>query len=312
MASSLAPFLVKGKTAIVTGAGSVGINLCFASLLLSRGCNVVFADLGLRPEAKAITDKYSQKSSGQPRAFFQKTDVTNWNQLSKMFKVAQEEFGGTDLVCPGAGVFEPGWSNFWHPPGSSGSKDSVEGDRYASLDINLTHPIRTSQLAISAFLSQQSKATPQNPKRIVMISSVAGQGASLLVPLYHAAKHGVVAFTRSLAGLDDKFGIRVNACCPGIIKTPLWTDNPDKMRYFDEEKDLWATPEEVAEAMLTLVEDEEMVGGTILEIGHDVKRVVPIFNNPGPKGAATSISGSAELINEVYDTVATEGWGKSG
>ncbi|CAD0086960.1 unnamed protein product [Aureobasidium mustum] len=159
-------------------------------------------------------------------------------------------------------------------------------------------------------MSQQSKATLQNPKRIVMISSVAGQGASLLVPLYHAAKHAVVGFTRSLAGLDEKFGIRVNACCPGIIKTPLWTDNPDKMRYFDEEKDLWATPEEVAEAMLKLVEDEEMVGGTILEIGHETTRVVPMFNNPGPKGAATSITGSVELINEVYDAVATEGWGK--
>ncbi|KAK6005103.1 hypothetical protein QM012_007882 [Aureobasidium pullulans] len=309
MAAKLAPFLVKGKTAIVTGAGS-GINLCFASLLLSRGCNVVFADLGLRPEAKAITDKYSQKSAGQPRAFFQKTDVTNWKQLSRMFEVAQEEFGGTDLVCPGAGVFEPKWSNFWHPPGSSESKDDVYGDRYASLDINLTHPIRTSQLAISAFLSQQSKASPQNPKRIVMISSVAGQGASLMVPLYHAAKHGVLGFTRSLAGLDERFGIRVNACCPGIIKTPLWTDNPDKMKYFDEDRDLWATPEEVAEAMLTLVEDEEMVGGTVLEIGHKVTRVVPMFNNPGPKGDATSISGSRDLIQEVYDSLETEGLGK--
>lgn len=288
-----------------------GINLCFASLLLSRGCNVVFADLGLRPEARAITDKYSQKSKDQPRAFFQKTDVTNWKQLSRMFEVAQEEFGGTDIVCPGAGVFEPKWSNFWHPPGSSESKDSLDGDRYATLDINLTHPIRTSQLAISAFLSQKSKASPHNPKRIVMISSVAGQGASLTVPLYHATKHGVVAFTRSLASLDEKFGIRVNACCPGIIKTPLWTDNPDKMRYFKEDKDLWATPEEVAEAMLTLVENEEMVGGTILEIGSNVSRVVPMFNNPGPNGAATSVSGSRDLSDEIFDSLETEGWGKS-
>lgn len=81
----------------------LGINLAFSSLLLSRGCNVVFADLGLRPEAKAITDKYSGFSSG-PRAIFQKTDVTDWTQLSKMFEVAEKEFGGTDLVCPGAGM----------------------------------------------------------------------------------------------------------------------------------------------------------------------------------------------------------------
>ncbi|KAI5196460.1 NAD(P)-binding protein [Aureobasidium subglaciale] len=310
MVSETTPFVVKGKTAIVTGAGS-GINLCFAALLLSRGCNVVFADLGLRPEAQAIADQYSQKSTGQPRAIFQKTDVTDWTQLSRMFEVAKEEFGGVDLVCPGAGVFEPNWSSFWNPPGTPESKDSIDGDRYASLDINLTHPIRASQLAIQVFLSQQSRASPQNPKRIVMISSVAGEGASLLVPLYCAAKHAIIGFTRSLAGLDEKFGIRVTACCPGIIKTPLWTDNPDKMKYFDETKDLWATPEEVAETLLTLVEHEEMVGGTILEVGHKVTRNVPMFNNPGPKGAALAASGQPALIEGLLDSLAEESWGKS-
>ncbi|KAG2161427.1 hypothetical protein VTO58DRAFT_110111 [Aureobasidium pullulans] len=310
MALTFAPFLLKGKTAIVTGAGS-GINLAFSSLLLSRGCNVVFADLGLRPEAKAITDKYSGFSSG-PRAIFQKTDVTDWTQLSKMFEVAEKEFGGTDLVCPGAGIFEPNWSNFWHPPGSSESKDSIEGGRYASLDINVTHPIRVSQLAITAFLSHQAsgRASRENPKRIVMISSVAGEGASLLVPIYCASKHAIIGFTRSLAALDEKFGIRVNACCPGIIKTPLWTDNPDKMKYVDQKKDVWATPEEVAEAMLKLVEDEDMVGGTILEVGHEQTRIVPMLNNPGPKGAAISVSGTPGLIDGVFESLSEEGWGK--
>jgi len=44
---------VQGKTAIVTGAGS-GINLSFASLLLGKGCSVVFADIALRPEAQEV------------------------------------------------------------------------------------------------------------------------------------------------------------------------------------------------------------------------------------------------------------------
>ncbi|THY11678.1 NAD(P)-binding protein [Aureobasidium pullulans] len=290
MASTLAPFLLKGKTAIVTGAGS-GINLAFSSLLLSRGCNVIFADLGLRPEAKAITDKYSESSSG-PRAIFQKTDVTDWTQLSKMFEVAEKEFGDTDLVCPGAGIFEPNWSNFWHPPGSPESKDSIDGGRYASLDINVTHPIRVSQLAISAFLSHQAsgRASRENPKRIVMISSVAGEGASLLVPIYCASKHAIIGFTRSLAALDEKFGIR--------------------MKYVDEKKDVWATPEEVAEAMLKLVEDDDMVGGTVLEVGHEQTRIVPMLNNPGPKGAAISVSGTHGLIDGVFDSLSEEGWGK--
>jgi 3-hydroxybutyrate dehydrogenase len=96
---------VEGKAAIVTGAGS-GINLCFAKLLLEKGCNVVFADLALRPEAEAVVSQYSGTSTGA-KAVFQKTDVTDWAQLDKMFEVAISQFGGADIVCPGAGVYEP-------------------------------------------------------------------------------------------------------------------------------------------------------------------------------------------------------------
>jgi 3-hydroxybutyrate dehydrogenase len=98
---------VAGKTAIVTGAGS-GINYCFARLLLQKQCNVIFADLALRPEAKDLVSQYSSKSVFDcPRAVFQKTDVTNWSQLDQTFRIAREEFNGADIVCPGAGIFEP-------------------------------------------------------------------------------------------------------------------------------------------------------------------------------------------------------------
>jgi 3-hydroxybutyrate dehydrogenase len=98
---------VESKTAIITGAGS-GINFCFAALLLSKGCNVVIADLALRPEAEGLVQKYSFDSKeSKAKAIFQKTDVTEWSQLDKVFEVATEKFGGADIVCPGAGVYEP-------------------------------------------------------------------------------------------------------------------------------------------------------------------------------------------------------------
>jgi 3-hydroxybutyrate dehydrogenase len=96
---------VEGKAAIITGAGS-GINLSFAKLLLSKSCNVVIADLALRPEAEALVSQYPSTSSGA-KAIFQKTDVTDWAELKKMFEVAIAYFGGADIVCPGAGVYEP-------------------------------------------------------------------------------------------------------------------------------------------------------------------------------------------------------------
>jgi NAD(P)-dependent dehydrogenase (short-subunit alcohol dehydrogenase family) len=83
----------------------IGINLAFAELLLGNGCNVVIADLGLRPEAQAIVNKFNGRS-GTARAIFQKTDVTDWVQLEELFKVTEREFTEIDIVCPGAGVYE--------------------------------------------------------------------------------------------------------------------------------------------------------------------------------------------------------------
>lgn len=65
---------------------------------------MLIADLALRPEAKALVETYS---TGSPRAIFQETDVCEWLQLERMFEVAEREFGEVDIVCPGAGVYEP-------------------------------------------------------------------------------------------------------------------------------------------------------------------------------------------------------------
>lgn len=94
---------LEGKTAIITGAGA-GINLCFAKLLLSKKVNVVIADLSLRPEANEVIDAHSK---GEPRAVWQQTDVREWSQLERMFTFCENEFGSADIVCPGAGVYEP-------------------------------------------------------------------------------------------------------------------------------------------------------------------------------------------------------------
>ena len=81
-----------------------GINLAFARLLLEKKCNVIFADITLRPEAREVLHQYANRT---PRAVFQETDVTEWPQLERLFRVADATFGGVDIVCPGAGVAEP-------------------------------------------------------------------------------------------------------------------------------------------------------------------------------------------------------------
>ena len=88
----------------ITGAGS-GIGLEFAKVLLQHGCNVLVADLKLRPEAEDVFKKY--RGNEDARAEFHETDVTNWGQLRAAFDAAMKAFGQLDIVCPGAGTFEP-------------------------------------------------------------------------------------------------------------------------------------------------------------------------------------------------------------
>ncbi|EXJ86541.1 3-hydroxybutyrate dehydrogenase [Capronia epimyces CBS 606.96] len=319
---------VQGKTAIVTGAGS-GINLEFARLLLQHGANVLFADLAFRPEAEELVGQYQSTPN---KAVFKKTDVTSWPDLNDMFKVADQAFGSVDIVCPGAGVFEPPWSNFWYPPGSEQSQDDPLGGRYKVLDINLTHPIRVTQLAISYFLAASPPSSISNPKSIVHIASVASQTASLIVPLYHASKHGVEALVRSLASLEQSHGIRITAVEPGVVKTPLWTEHPEKMKMLKEgaadESDGWVTPEEVAEVMLACVKDDEIdsvpggsgqtggkiaiKGGSCLEVLARSVRDVPMFNNIGPYATykpGVAAADTNKLVGEVMD-VLKPGWGQ--
>lgn len=68
---------------------------------------MVIADLALRPEAQELVSQYREIRENKGRAVFQETNVRKWKQLERMFEVAINEFGGADIVCPGAGVFEP-------------------------------------------------------------------------------------------------------------------------------------------------------------------------------------------------------------
>jgi 3-hydroxybutyrate dehydrogenase len=97
---------VLGKTALVTGGGS-GICLEFTKLLLRNCCNVLVADQALTADAEKLLLEHHIKEEGKARVVFKKTDVTNWSELRAAFNTAIIEFGGLDIVCPGAGVFEP-------------------------------------------------------------------------------------------------------------------------------------------------------------------------------------------------------------
>ncbi|KAL7275765.1 hypothetical protein RUND412_001272 [Rhizina undulata] len=279
---------VNGKTAVITGAGS-GISLEFARLLISKNCKVIVGDISLTPSAKTLL-------AGNPQSVaFHHTDVTSWADLRSLIAFSTETFGPPDIVVPGAGIYEPPFSNFYLDT-EKYSTDST----YKTLEINLTHPIRLTRLAISSFVASNK------PGAVIHISSIAGQSPNLPFPIYAATKFGLSGFVRSMEKLEREIGIRVSAVAPGVIRTPLWTERPEKLKMIDEGVDEWVEPEEVAEAMLHLVESDVMRGGTILEVGKGQTRVVTTYMDPGPSGPGHTVAKNYLSEREVLAILKAE------
>lgn len=128
---------------------------------------------------------------------------------------------------------------------------------------------------------------------------------------------------RSLAPLDRRFGVRVTAVAPGVIKDPLWTENPEKLRLVAKE-DAWVTPEFVADAMAALVERDcieveagagtetvDVAGGMILEVAKGRWRVVQQFNDPGPSEEGNTVGNMSLAEEEIFEGLGSGSWGKS-
>ena len=191
------------------------------------------------------------------------------------------------------------------------------------MDINITHPIRVTQLAIAHFQKHRENG---RLKHIIHISSIAGQNESFSAPIYVATKHAINGLVRSLAKLE-RIGIRVTAVAPGVIKTPLWTDHPEKIKMVIDSSDAWVTPEEVGEVMLAMVQQDQVSeiigdrsgrgtqykvkGGTIIEVSKTVREVKQ-FNDEGPGNRPGNTVSDVEAVeNENWELLSQKGWGLS-
>lgn len=94
-------------------------------------------------------------------------------------------------------------------------------------------------------------------KHLLHLTSIAGQVPLFASPIYSATKCGLSGFIRSMATLNE-VNIRVTGVAPGIVKTPLWTEDKDKMASIDPSQGEWVLPEEVARVMMALIEQDEI------------------------------------------------------
>lgn len=214
-------YSVKGKVAIVTGAGS-GISHALTKILLQQGCSVVMADLTLRPEAEQTLEEASTVSgvNGKASAIFQQTDVSDWAQLQTLFDKTLETYGTVNIVVNGAAIYEPPSSTFWLPPGvSPAAKDKVDCSPgvYQTYAVNAMGPIRLAQIALNYWFYHPD-AEMNFDGNLVWLSSVCGYVHLMQSPLYFSSKAAMNSMVKCLSPLRRMFGIRNAAVCPGPVK----------------------------------------------------------------------------------------------
>jgi meso-butanediol dehydrogenase/(S,S)-butanediol dehydrogenase/diacetyl reductase len=216
------PFDLPGKRAVVTG-GSNGIGLATARALAKGGAEVWIFDLE------------------QPSDFacqFLAVDVTDPASISAAFDKA----GAPDIVIANAGT------------GSQAELTDTSRELWDKIiAINLTGVFQTVQAA--AVLMK-----PRRSGSIVLTASTNSYDGEARLTAYNASKAGVLGILHTAANELGPFGIRVNAVCPGLIRTRLTQrlfDNPTFLRNYFQHIPLGrgGEPEEVAAAIAFLASD---------------------------------------------------------
>ena len=188
---------LEGKKAIVTGAAT-GIGKAIVTRLALQGVKVAIADINADLAAKTA------KEIGLG-AVSVAIDVTNRQKVETAFKQARSLLGGLDILAANAGVST-----------MQRAVDITDEEWDFNFNVNIRGVFLTNQLAARHFISQGHGT-------IVNTASLAAKVGAPLLAHYSASKFAVLGWTQALARELAPKGIRVNAVCPGFVKTGMQT-----------------------------------------------------------------------------------------
>lgn len=229
-----------GKVALVTGSGA-GIGRASALAFAKKGAKVVVSDVNVAGGEETVD--MIKKAGGE--ATFVKADVSKKGDVKDLIDEVVKTYGRLDCAHNNAGI-----EGAMGPCG-----ECTEENWDKTIAINLTGVFLCSKYEIAQMLKQGGGA-------IVNTASVAGLVGFAGLPAYCASKGGVVQLTKTMALEYATANIRVNAVCPGVIKTEMIDritgGDPEAEKQFAslEPVGRMGKPEEIADAVVYLCSDE--------------------------------------------------------
>jgi len=242
------------KVAVITGAGS-GIGRESALLFAREGARVVVADVN-DDAGQAVVEEL-RGAGGE--AVYVRADVSKGADAEGMVRAAEERFGRLDVLFNNAGISH------------ARDDDAVATEEEVwdlTMNINLKGVFLGCKYGIPALRRAGGGSIINTASFVALLGAATPQLA------YTASKGGVLAMTRELAAIHAREGIRVNALCPGPLRTELL------MKYLDTEEKRqrrlvhvpmgrFGEAREIAQAALFLASDESSftTGATFLVDG---------------------------------------------
>jgi NAD(P)-dependent dehydrogenase (short-subunit alcohol dehydrogenase family) len=226
------------RVAVITGAAQ-GIGRRTAEILAARGFALALSDL----RCPLDTRRAAQTQGADVLEFT--GDISDEATVSRFASAVQEKWGRADVLVNNAGI------SFISP-----AEEISAAEFRRVLEVNLLAPFLLSKAFGKIMLAQKSGS-------IINVASVAGLVGIADRAAYNSSKHGLIGLTRTLAAEWGGRGVRVNAVCPGWVKTEMDVADQAGGSYTDADikgrvpMARFASPDDIAKAIAFLADPRE-------------------------------------------------------